>query len=98
MEELLQLLRDGHSRSIEMLAAELKTTTQEIARRIEFLEKMGMLKRTFNPETGCPKGTSANGCAGCPGCHPHSKGNSPCSGCLPEGGFKNMGEMWEVIG
>ncbi len=23
--------------------------------------------------------------------------NEPCRGCLPEDGFKNMGQMWEVI-
>ena len=34
-----------------------------------------------------------------PGCKAHSgkSGSSPCKGCLPEGGFKNMGEMWEVV-
>ena len=30
------------------------------------------------------------------GCKAHS-GSTPCKGCLPEGGFKNMGEMWEVV-
>lgn len=24
-------------------------------------------------------------------------GTAPCKGCLPENGFKNMGEMWEVV-
>ena len=31
-----------------------------------------------------------------PGCKTHS-GSTPCKGCLPEGGFKNMGEMWEIV-
>ncbi|MBQ7606240.1 MAG: ferrous iron transport protein A [Firmicutes bacterium] len=31
-------------------------------------------------------------CSGCSGC----SGGTACSGCMPEGGFKNMGAMWEV--
>ena len=85
MEELLNLLRDGHSRSIEMLAAELNTSTDDINRRIEFLERAGMIRRVLNIKNNC-----SHGCNGghCPGCK---------KGCLPEGGFKNMGEMWEVV-
>ena len=93
MEELLNLLRDGHSRSIEMLAAELNTSTDDINRRIEFLERSGLIRRVLNIKNDC-----SHGCNGghCPGCKAHS-GSTPCKGCLPEGGFKNMGEMWEVI-
>ena len=93
MEELLNLLRDGHSRSIEMLAAELNTTTDNINRRIEFLEHNGMIRRVLNIKNDC-----SHGCSGghCPGCKAHS-GTSPCKGCIPDGGFKNMGEMWEVV-
>ncbi|MCR4632177.1 MAG: Lrp/AsnC family transcriptional regulator [Treponema sp.] len=100
MEELLNLLRDGHSRSIEMLAAELKTSTEDIIRRIEFLERAGIIRRVLNIKNdcsgGCPGGHS---CGTCPGCRSHTENsaNSPCKGCLPEGGFKNMGEMWEVV-
>ena len=34
-----------------------------------------------------------------PGCKAHAgkSDSSPCKSCLPEGGFKNMGEMWEVV-
>ena len=94
MEELLNLLRDGHSRSIEMLATELNTTTDDITRRIEFLERTGLIRRVLNIKNDC-----SHGCNGghCPGCKAHSGGSSPCKGCLPEGGFKNMGEMWEVV-
>ena len=99
MEELLQLLRDGHSRSIEMLAEELNTSTDDITRRIEFLERAGIIRRVLNIKNdcsgNCPGGHS---CGTCPGCKAHAgkAGNTPCKGCLPEGGFKNMGEMWEV--
>lgn len=96
MNELLNLLRDGHSRSIEMLAAELNTTTDDITRRIEFLERSGMIRRVLNIKNDC-----SQGCKGgyCPGCKAHAgkSGGTPCKGCLPEGGFKNMGEMWEVV-
>ena len=93
MNELLNLLKDGHSRSIEMLAAELNTTTDDITRRIEFLERSGLIRRVLNIKNDCSHGCNAGHC---PGCKAHS-GSTPCKSCLPEGGFKNMGEMWEVI-
>ena len=92
MEELINLLKDGHSRSIEMLAAELNTTTDDIERRIEFLERAGMIRRVLNIKNGCSKGCSASGGHSCASCQAHT-----CKGCIPEGGFKNMGEMWEVV-
>jgi len=96
MEELLNLLRDGHSRSIEMLAEELNTSTDDINRRIEFLERSGLIRRVLNIKNDC-----SHGCKGghCPGCKAGAgkSDSSPCKGCLPEGGFKNMGEMWEVV-
>ena len=93
MNELLNLLKGGHSYSIEMLAEKLNTTTDDITRRIEFLERIGLIRRVLNIKNDC-----SHGCNGghCPGCKAHS-GSTPCKGCLPEGGFKNMGEMWEVI-
>ncbi len=87
MEELLELLKDGHARTLEQLACELNTDTEDIKRMLEYLENMRIIKRTFNPTCGAGK---------CSECALHS-GNAPCKGCLPEGGFKNMGEMWEVI-
>ncbi|HBB42098.1 MAG TPA: hypothetical protein DCZ74_01130 [Treponema sp.] len=99
MEELLNLLRDGHSRSLEMLAAELNTDTEDILRRIEFLERAGMIRRVINIKNSCSS-CSPKKCASCPGCASHLKesGNSSaCASCMPKGGFKNMGEMWEVV-
>ena len=93
MEELLNLLRDGHSRSIEMLAEELNTSTDDINRRIEFLERAGIIRRVLNIKNDCSQGCNGGHC---PGCKAHS-GSTPCKGCLPEGGFKNMGEIWEVV-
>lgn len=89
MEKLLELLKDGHARTLELLAVELDTDIDDVKRQIEFLENMKIIKRV---------GLQAAGCKSCPGCS--SKGQSDCSvckGCLPEGGFKNMGEMWEII-
>ena len=93
MVELLNLLRDGHSRSIEMLAAELNTSTDDINRSIEFLERAGLIRRVLNIKNDCSHGCNGGHCSGCKA---HS-GSTPCKGCLPEGGFKNMGEMWEVV-
>ena len=96
MEELLALLRDGHSRSIEMLAAELNTSTDDIIRRIEFLESVGIIRRVLNIKNNC-SGCNPKTCSSCPGCTAKKgKQSSMCKSCLPEGGFKNMGEMWEV--
>ncbi|MBR1910733.1 MAG: Lrp/AsnC family transcriptional regulator [Treponema sp.] len=103
MEELLNLLKDGQSRTVEILAAELKTSTEDILRRLDFLERMGMIRRVFlngqhdMPHSGAHSvqhaGTetcsaSRHSCSGCSGCS---------KGCLLEGGFAHMGELWEVV-
>ena len=103
MNELLNLLKGGHSYSIEMLAEKLNTTTDDITRRIEFLERAGIIRRVLNIKNDCSKGCPAlahgGGCSSCPGCKAHGgkSGTSSCKSCLPEDGFKNMGEMWEVV-
>ncbi|MCR4954894.1 MAG: hypothetical protein K6A43_12575 [Treponema sp.] len=112
MEELLVLLSDGRSRTIEMLAAELGTTTDDIQRKIDFLEQTNIIRRvatsfsknetllTAGKETvqagKNPVQTCSGHCSSCAGCS-HGKGKSHCDSCMPEGGFKNMGIMWEVI-
>lgn len=68
MEALLNLLKDGDARTVDMLAMELDTTRIDIIRQLDFLEHMGVIRRI-----------------------------PVCVGCAPEGGFKNMGEMWEVV-
>ena len=98
MEELLNLLRDGHSRSIEMLAAELNTNAEDIVRRIEFLEHAGIIRRVINIKNDCTRGCGTHGCSSCPGCRAHGKQKaSVCASCISDGGFKNMGEMWEIV-
>ena len=89
MEELLDLLKDGHARKLEMLANELNTDMEDIRRKLEYLEHIGVIKITSQPSCG------AGNCSGC-ALHTHSDA-APCKGCLPEGGFKNMGDMWEVV-
>ena len=73
MEQLLNLLSDGRSRTIEMLAAEMQTSTDDILRKIDFLERSKIIRRVVTS---------------------YSK---KCAACMPKGGFKNMGIMWEVI-
>ena len=81
MRELIELLKDGHARTTKLLAIELGTSEADVKRQIEYLTNIGVIKKV---DMSC-------GCGGdCGNC-----GN--CSSCLPEGGFKNMGEMYEVV-
>ena len=43
MEELIRLLKDGRSRTLEMLAMDLGTSVEKVKRDIEFLENMGTM-------------------------------------------------------
>ncbi len=85
MNELIELLKDGRSRSVTMLAAELGKPAWQIERDIDFLEKTGVIRRVV---------TSA--CGSCSGCSTDG-GSKSCPGCMPDGGFKNMGVMWEIV-
>lgn len=87
MEELLNLLTDGCSRTIEMLANELGTTNEDILRKIDFLEQSKIIRRVAT--------SYSKKCAGCS--HGGNCGSQACAACMPKGGFKNMGIMWEVI-
>jgi len=90
MEELIELLKDGKSRTLEMLATELNTSVESVKRDIDFLERAGIIKRIVFSGTHSA-GASCNGCTGC------GTGSKTCAGCMPEGGFQNMGVMWEVV-
>ena len=90
MKELIDLLRDGKSRTIEMLAMELGTSIEIVKRDIEFLERMNVIRRVDFTDAGKESHT----CNGCTGCNP---GKRHCEGCMPENGFQNMGVMWEVL-
>ena len=87
MEELISLLSDGRSRTIEMLAKELNTSTDDVLRKIDFLEQSNIIRRVATSYSkkcsGCSNGGSCN--------------SKACVACMPKGGFKNMGMMWEVI-
>ena len=54
MEELIELLRDGKSRTVEMMAIALNTTVEKIRRDIEFLEHTGVIKKV-DFQTACGK-------------------------------------------
>ena len=85
----MELLKDGHARTLEMLAASLHTDLADIRRKLEYLEHIGAIRRiSFSV---CDGGR----CSEC-ALHAHSDA-SACKGCLPDGGFQNMGEMWEVV-
>ena len=87
MQKLIQILQDGRSRSVEMLAEELGISTDRVKRDLEYLEHMGVIKRTGY---GAAQGNDCNNCSGC-------ADGSKCKSCAPEGGFKNMGTTWEVV-
>ncbi len=87
MEELLALLKDGRSRTVEMLVAELHTTTEDVERKIDFLERAGLIRRVAT--------SYSKKCAGCS--HGGNCSSQACAACMPKGGFKNMGVMWEII-
>lgn len=87
MEKLLELLKDGHARTLEILAAELDTDLDDVKRQIEYLENMGLIKKETFGDRGC------GNCSSCSGACSESR---TCKGCLPDGGFKNMGQMWSV--
>lgn len=108
MEKLLQLLKDGRTRSTEMIAAELGTSTEDVLRKIEFLERSGIIRRVatsfHESETLLTAGrnsatspTCPGRCKSCSGCSHGGGGAKACAACMPEGGFKNMGIMWEVL-
>ncbi len=82
MDELLRLLKDGNTRTIEQLAAELHTSEADIRRQLEYLEHIGAIRRLTAQETGCGQ------CGGCSG--------GVCKGCMPKNAKQNMGEIWEV--
>ena len=105
MEKLLSLLTDGRSRTIEMLAEELHTTSDDILRKIDFLERSKIIRRvaTSYPQNETlltagktPAPVCSGHCTFCTGCS-HGNGKTHCNSCMPKGGFKNMGIMWEVI-
>ncbi len=90
MRELIELLKDGHARTTKLLAIELKTSEEDVKRQIEYLTNVGVIKKV-DMSCGCG-GSCASGDHG--GCGGSCAG---CSSCLPDGGFKNMGEMYEVV-
>ena len=100
MNELLNLLKDGHARTTLMLAQELHTTPADIRRKLEFLENAGIIKRISFTTASCGGGS----CSSCTGSSPNT-GNDPnrkngeggCTGCIPGTELMNMGEMWEVV-
>ena len=67
-----------------MLAEELGLSVAQVGGYIQFLERVGAIKRV-------EMNTCGGSCSGC------SSGDSQCKGCTPEGGFQNMGTMWEVV-
>ena len=85
MQELLKLLKDGRSRTIEMLAEELHTSAADVRRQLEYLERIGTIRKVAFP--------TGKGCSRCTGCD----GGNGCKGCMPANAESNMGEIWEVV-
>ncbi|MCR5701885.1 MAG: hypothetical protein K6G76_07070 [Lachnospiraceae bacterium] len=88
MKRLLELLNDGNSRTLEMLADELGTTTDDVIRQMEYLECIGAIRKVVKPFE------KKNPCASCSGCE---SGSAACKGCIPQNAAVNMGQMWEVL-
>ncbi len=91
MRELIELLKDGHARTTKLLAIELGTSEADVKRQIEYLTNIGVIKKV-DMSCSCGGSCGKEGSGG----HSHNDCGS-CSSCLPEGGFKNMGEMYEVV-
>lgn len=85
MQELLDLLKDGKSRSTKMLAEELGKPVELVERDIEFLERTGVIRRI-----------EMSMCGSCNGCSTGDE-KKTCPGCMPKDGFQNMGVMWEIV-
>ncbi len=85
----MELLKDGHARTTKLLALELHTSEEDVTRQMEYLENMGIIKKVV---------FSSKGCSGCSSCSSEKgEGEHSCKGCLPQDGFQNMGQMWEVV-
>ena len=66
MHKLLQLLKDGNSRTKDQLAAELNTTPADINRQLEYLEYIGAIRKIGRMQK--------RGCSGCTGCNSGAHG------------------------
>ena len=89
MEELLKLLKDSNTRTIEEIARALETTVEDVNRQIEYLERIGMIKSiTLLP--------TDRGCGDCNGCNGCNKSPAACKGCIPPGVEYSIGKAWEV--
>ncbi len=86
MRNLIKLLKSGECCSTTMLAEKMGTTVSDVERTLEYLERIGVLRRTKLGKIEC---------ADCGSCT-SGKGGGQCKGCMPKGGFDNMGTIWEV--
>ncbi len=92
MERLLEKLKDGHARTTVALAGELDTTPADIRRKLEYLERNGIVRKV-SLNLNC--GSCADGKGG--GCSGYGSKGVKCSSCLPSSDLMNMGEIWEVV-
>ena len=85
MEKLLELLKDGRSRTLEMLADELDTDTADVSRMLSYLENIGAIRKVSLSSSNCHCGSGSKCSA------------AECKGCMPQNAAQNMGDMWEVV-
>jgi len=102
MNNLIELLSDGYAHSTAQLADELGTSVSDVERTLEYMENMGILKKTVLGSVSCgscKNGGSNSNCGNrnCKGCEVSSGGSQTCRGCMPENGFQNMGVIWEIV-
>lgn len=87
MDKLLELLKDGHVRTIFQLSEELNTTVSDVERKLEYMEHMGIIRKVKMNNPSC------SGCSGCSS----KEGSGSCPSCMPNASLINMGTMWEVV-
>ena len=92
MQVLLGKIKNGEGRSVAMLAEEMNTTVEDVTRTLEYLERIGVLRKTELGKFECNGRCSS--CSGCSGKSGNNKG--PCKGSIPDQGFEHMGVIWEM--
>lgn len=70
--ELLEILKNDSSYSIEMLAEKLNTRPEQIRSALQYLETLGYIKKV-NVRSSCQ-----GNCKHCNGCQVQGTGTMPC--------------------
>ena len=83
MQKLLKRLKSGRPFTTVMLAIELDTTPEDVRRKLEYMEHLGIIQKVSSTSVSCN------------GCHPERKRH--CTSCIPNADMLHMGEMWKMV-